>query len=178
MASPTQWTWLWVSSWSWWWTGNPGVLQSVGLQRIRHDWAPELNWFAIWFLGRSKWFAWLVRGLCRGILEISKKEGYERAGWQDPGRWSPNIRIFVLQFDVHSENLSFVIENLTILSAGQNNLFWGYQPASPNGESGFSCYQRGPVFCPEVEGGYLLMGWNLTNDRRRWEGIKQIRNLL
>ena len=107
-----------------------------------------------------------------------KKEGYERAGWQDPGRWSPNIRIFVLQFDVHSENLSFVTESLTILSAGQNNLFWGYQPASPNGEYGFSCYQRGPVFCPEVEGGYLVMGWNLTNDRRRWEGIKQIRNLL
>ena len=44
MASPTQWTWVWVSSRSWWWTGRPGVLQSVGLQRIRHDWATELNW--------------------------------------------------------------------------------------------------------------------------------------
>ena len=32
MASPTQWTWVWVSSRSWWWTGKPGVLQSMGLQ--------------------------------------------------------------------------------------------------------------------------------------------------
>jgi len=26
MASPTQWTWVWVNSGSWWWTGRPGVL--------------------------------------------------------------------------------------------------------------------------------------------------------
>ena len=26
MASPTQWTWVWVSSRSWWWTGKPGML--------------------------------------------------------------------------------------------------------------------------------------------------------
>ena len=44
MASPTQWTWVWASSRSWWWTGRPGVLQSMGLQRVRHDWATELNW--------------------------------------------------------------------------------------------------------------------------------------
>ena len=41
MASPTQWTWVWVDSVSWWWTGRPGVLQSMG-QRVRHDWATEL----------------------------------------------------------------------------------------------------------------------------------------
>ena len=29
---------------SWWWTGRPGVLQSMGLPRVRHDWATELNW--------------------------------------------------------------------------------------------------------------------------------------
>jgi len=44
MASLTRWTWVWVSSWSWWWTGKPGVLQSMGSQRIRHDWVTELNW--------------------------------------------------------------------------------------------------------------------------------------
>ena len=43
MASPTQWTWIWVNSRSWWWTGRPGVLQSMGLQRVGHDWATELN---------------------------------------------------------------------------------------------------------------------------------------
>ena len=31
---------------SWWWTGRPGVLQSMGSQRVGHDWATELNWLA------------------------------------------------------------------------------------------------------------------------------------
>ena len=44
MASPTQWTWVWVNSGSWWWTGRPDVPQSMGLQRAGHDWATELNW--------------------------------------------------------------------------------------------------------------------------------------
>jgi len=43
MASPTQWTWVWVNSGSWWQTGRPGVLRSMGLQKVRHDWATELN---------------------------------------------------------------------------------------------------------------------------------------
>ena len=44
MASPTRWTWVWVSSRSWWWTGKSGVLQSMGVQRVGHDRATELNW--------------------------------------------------------------------------------------------------------------------------------------
>ena len=44
MASPTQWTWVWVSSGSWWWTGKPGMLQSMGSQRVGHNWKTELNW--------------------------------------------------------------------------------------------------------------------------------------
>ena len=43
MASLTQWTWVWVSTGSWWWTRRPGVLQSMRVQIIRHDWATELN---------------------------------------------------------------------------------------------------------------------------------------
>ena len=43
MASPTLWTWFWGSVGSWWWTGRPGVLQSLGSQRVGHDWATELN---------------------------------------------------------------------------------------------------------------------------------------
>ena len=39
MASPTQWTWVWVNSGSWWWTGRPGVLRFMGSQRVGHDWA-------------------------------------------------------------------------------------------------------------------------------------------
>ena len=44
MSSLTQWTWVWVNSGSWWWTGRPGVLWFLGLQRVSHNWATELNW--------------------------------------------------------------------------------------------------------------------------------------
>ena len=44
MASPSWWTWVWASSGNWSWTGRPGVLQSMGSQRVGHDWATELNW--------------------------------------------------------------------------------------------------------------------------------------
>ena len=44
MASLTWWTWVWVNSGSWWRTGRPGVLQFMGSQRARHNWATELNW--------------------------------------------------------------------------------------------------------------------------------------
>ena len=44
MASPTQWTWVWVNSGSWCWTVRPDVLQSMGLQRVGQDWETKLNW--------------------------------------------------------------------------------------------------------------------------------------
>ena len=44
MASLTRWPWVWVNSSCWWWTGRPGMLWFMGSQRVRHDWATELNW--------------------------------------------------------------------------------------------------------------------------------------
>ena len=44
MASLIQWAWVCASSGSWWWTGRPGMLQSMGSQRVGHDWVAELNW--------------------------------------------------------------------------------------------------------------------------------------
>ena len=46
MVSPTWWTRVCASFSSWWWIGKLGVLQSMGLQRVRHDWATELNWIS------------------------------------------------------------------------------------------------------------------------------------
>ena len=44
MASPTQWTWVWVNPGSWWWTGRPGVLRFMGSQSqiLLSNWT-ELN---------------------------------------------------------------------------------------------------------------------------------------
>ena len=44
MASPTQGTWVWASFRRWWRTGKPGMLQSMGSQRVGHNWATELSW--------------------------------------------------------------------------------------------------------------------------------------
>ena len=41
MASSTQWTLVWVKFGRWWRTGNPGKLQSMGSQRVRHNWVTE-----------------------------------------------------------------------------------------------------------------------------------------
>ena len=54
MASPTQWTLVWVDSGSWWWTGRPGVLQFMGSQRVRHDWVTSLSLFTFMHW-RRKW---------------------------------------------------------------------------------------------------------------------------
>ena len=59
MASPTRWTWVWANSRRQWRTGMPGVLQSMGLQRVGHDWATERQhreWAGIGrTVGRRRW---------------------------------------------------------------------------------------------------------------------------
>ena len=49
MASPTWWTWIWVSSRSWWWTGKPAVLQSMGSQSQTwlSDWTDWSFWISV-----------------------------------------------------------------------------------------------------------------------------------
>ena len=56
MASPTQRTWVWVSSGRWWRTGKPDMLQSMGSERIRHSWGTDLNWRP-----SADWMEWLWR---------------------------------------------------------------------------------------------------------------------
>ena len=70
MASPTQWTWVWVGCESWWWTGKPGVLLSLRLQRIGHDWASELNWYFI--LGLKYPRLWAALDLTKPYKQMSR----------------------------------------------------------------------------------------------------------
>ena len=48
------WTWVWASSGSWWWTEKPGVLESLGSQWVKHDWATELNLYVEHFFKIAK----------------------------------------------------------------------------------------------------------------------------
>ena len=47
LASLTQWTWVWASSRCWWWTGNPGMLRSMGSQRVGDNLVTELKWTSL-----------------------------------------------------------------------------------------------------------------------------------
>ena len=69
MASPTQWTWVWANSERWWRTGKPGVLQSMGSQRVRHNRATELNWIAqVTLLSALWWPKWNKNPKKRGYV--------------------------------------------------------------------------------------------------------------
>ena len=68
MASPTQWTWIWVNYRSWWQTGRPGVLWFMGSQRVRHDW---VKWTKSYGFSSSH-----VR-----MGELNHKEGWEPKKW-------------------------------------------------------------------------------------------------
>ena len=48
MTSPTQWTWVWANSGRQWRTRKPGVLHSVGSQRVWHDWATHNKMLFSW----------------------------------------------------------------------------------------------------------------------------------
>ena len=59
MVSPTRGTWVWVSSGSWWWTGEPGMLQFMGSQKVGHNRVTELHWTeltSIRIYAESHWF--------------------------------------------------------------------------------------------------------------------------
>ena len=45
MASLTQGVWVWANSGREWRTGKPGMLQSIGSQRVGHDWLTEQQHF-------------------------------------------------------------------------------------------------------------------------------------
>ena len=76
MASPTWWTWVWVNSRSWWWTGRPGVLQFMGLQRVGHNWATELNWTGLMSSTSVKATLWADEKVELCILYTSWKVEY------------------------------------------------------------------------------------------------------
>ena len=98
MASPTQWTWIRVGFGSWWWTGKPGVLQSMRLQRVGHDWATELNWTCNkgWHGGA----AWQKEKVTRWpLISLWDSVIYESSVLDRiSGKWLQPLFIFMLPF--------------------------------------------------------------------------------
>ena len=89
LDGPTGWTWVWASSQSWWWTGKPGVLLSMGSQRVRHHWAT--NWTEALFC----WLAELTRGIqggASGNESTCQRRQYKRHVFNPRVRKIPWIR--------------------------------------------------------------------------------------
>ena len=118
MASLTQCTWVWVNSGSWWWTAKPGVLQSMGSQRVRHDWVIEPNWILMInniFLWTKNGSIWALSTICKDDLIQNNYQIFphkERIVMslktQDIGIW-----IIILTSDI--SQVYFVILIITLL---------------------------------------------------------------
>ena len=67
---------------SWWWTGRPGVLQSMWLQRARHDWTTEPNWTDTHKKGKK----WERRQLQARDASGKLMKETQRTRRQQPGR--------------------------------------------------------------------------------------------
>ena len=114
MASPTQWTWVWVNSGSWWWTGRPGMLRFMGSQRVGHDWVTELNW-----TGREvENFLWRFQSIIECLyvcpetdLNHSFKEHVSSQQWN-----SPIAKFHFIQFP---SNFLFSLLNVSRQAAQQ-----------------------------------------------------------
>ena len=76
MASPTQWIWVWANFWRWWKTGKPGVLQSRGPKKIRHDWATEQQQVIMYAASVELHCVW-----CQSSTQNSGREG-DRRVWE------------------------------------------------------------------------------------------------
>ena len=70
-------TWVWVNPESWRWTGRPGVLQSIGLQKVEHDWATELYWTVC---GSS---SWVMTELCSQFSLLVSLQNFFSLCWQN-----------------------------------------------------------------------------------------------
>ena len=90
MASQTRWTWVWVNSGRWWWTGRSGVLRFMGSQRVRHDWATELNWWSGILVETLGFVICSFGDFCASIksrivwgIHRVPASGHLKAGWED-----------------------------------------------------------------------------------------------
>ena len=114
MASLTRWTWVWASFGNWWRTGKPGVLQSMGSQKVRHNWVTELNWTESHVAKQSSWvplpscsspmFPFPIKSLAlsaRVSPQTIYFEGLDKSPLLGPGRDLPscnNLFIWIIWY--------------------------------------------------------------------------------
>ena len=130
MASPTWWTWVWASSRSWWWTGKPGMLQSMGLQRVRtwlSDWTKLKTIVFVVRMRRVQHWYWYYfqcnHGECLFTqIHRCKWKGLLRATWLDS--LSSLQSILKEHTMIYHEIFNFVKKTENDLSCGGFVSYW------------------------------------------------------
>ena len=147
MASLAQWTWVWISSRSWWWTGKPGMLQSMGSQRVRHDWVTKLNWTEhnkLWKIlpemAISDHLTCLLRNLY-ACQEATIRTGYGTIDWFQIGKGvsqgyilSPCLFNFYAEYIMQNAGLDEAQPEIKIAGRNINNLRYARDTTSALGQ--------------------------------------------
>ena len=95
MASSTQWTWTWTNPRRWLGTRRPGVLQSMGSQKVRYDLATEKHNRTMWGFFCIPYLilpvSWGISCLCPFFRwENSRSENMQ---YNTPNNWRGNYQI-------------------------------------------------------------------------------------
>ena len=118
MASPTQCTWVWVSSGSGRWIGKPGVLQFMGSQRVGHNWMTGLNWTEQYTLSAILWGMSPPRGWSVWFHKDSRLEhlhALEMAFWH----------YVIWSYEICFQNTSFLEVRLSDCLGGEVSTLGG-----------------------------------------------------
>ena len=107
-----QFTWTWANSWRWWGTWRPGMLQSMGSQRVGHDLVTEQQeqqwtrgWSSASHLPLGKGPKWRTLVQLPGTWDLPREEGGPKrqreatevcwgpagAPWRETGRRSLRV---------------------------------------------------------------------------------------
>ena len=86
-----------ILTWKIPWTGEPCGRQSMGLQRVRHDWATELNWTELtWVTRQCK-----SRGFIAYGSEIHRRNLHFQWIWQRKAVTSSSILVLKWKSQLH-----------------------------------------------------------------------------
>ena len=82
---------------SWWWTGRPGVLRSMGSQRVGHDWVTELNW--------TDWNGGIDVLVCMSLCYILSDSCFPRGSYHSHPRGYFKYPFFLSYFSLFESRL-------------------------------------------------------------------------